>query len=102
MEAQSEALPKAIAESSVSQVEIGRQLFIAKGCIICHFNEKVTIDEGITILMDAPNLSKYSGSPEYLRMSLEDPASVKADTWMPDLNLSDAEIEALIAFINSK
>jgi len=102
VEAQGEALPKAINESSVSQVEIGRQLFIAKGCITCHFNDKATIDADMTILMDAPNLSKYSGSPEYLRMRLDDPASVKADTWMPDLNLSDAEIEALIAFINSK
>jgi cytochrome c1 len=47
-------------------------------------------------------LSNFSASPEALRLRLKDPASVKSDTWMPNLNLSDAEIEALIAFINSK
>jgi cytochrome c1 len=33
---------------------------------------------------------------------LKDPALVKSDTQMPNLNLAEDEIEALIAFINSK
>jgi len=35
-------------------------------------------------------------------MRLKDTTMVKSDTKMPNLNLSDAEIEALVAFINSK
>jgi hypothetical protein len=35
-------------------------------------------------------------------MRLKDPASVKSDTQMPNLDLTEAEILALVAFINSK
>ena len=90
-------------DSSVSQVELGRQLFLAKGCITCHSNSKASrSSEYMTIGMGAPDLSKFSASPEALHLRLKDPASVKSDTGMPNLNLSEAEIEALIAFINSK
>jgi hypothetical protein len=52
--------------------------------------------------MGAPDLSNFSASPEVLRLRLQDPRLVNSNTQMPDLNLSDAEIEALIAFINFK
>jgi cytochrome c2 len=90
-------------DSAVSQVELGRQLFLAKGCITCHANSKAAhSSDYMTIGMGAPDLSKFSASPEALRMRLKDPSSMKSDTAMPDLNLHEAEIEALIAFINSK
>ena len=89
--------------SEVSQVELGRQLFLVKGCITCHYNSRAaSSSEYWTIDMGATNLSNFSASPEALRMRLKDPSSVKSDTQMPDLGLSEAEIEALIAFINSK
>jgi hypothetical protein len=91
-------------ESSVSQVELGEQLFVAKGCITCHVNTKVannhdywTIEVG-----NATNLSNFSAHPDVLRMRLKDPTLVKSDTQMPNLDLSEIEIEALVAFINSK
>jgi len=90
-------------DSSLSQVELGRQLFLAKGCITCHNNSRATrSSEYMTIGMGAPDLSKFSASAEALRMRLKDPSSVKSDTMMPNLELSESEIEALIAFINSK
>ena len=89
--------------SPVSQVEYGRQLFIAKGCITCHYNSKAaSATEYWTIEMGAPNLSKFSANPEVIAMRLKDPSSVKSDTQMPNLDLSKDEIEALVAFINSK
>jgi len=103
VEAQSLPSPKEVVdEKSVSQVELGGQLFIAKGCITCHTNDKAakTVRRG-SLDVGAPNLTKFSASPEYLRRWLEDPASVKPGTWMPNLDLSDTEVEALIAFINS-
>jgi hypothetical protein len=36
-----------------------------------------------------------------LEMRLKDPTSVKSDTKMPELELSESEIAALIEFINS-
>ena len=85
----------------ISQVEYGRRLFIAKGCVTCHVNDKAFAKDSIHIEMGAPDLSNFSASPEALFLRLKDPASVKADTLMPNLGLSEVEIEALIAFINS-
>lgn len=102
-EAQSKSISKAPVESSVSQVELGRQLFIAKGCITCHHNDKAANrSEHWTIEIGAPDLSNFSASPEVLSIRLKDPAAAKSDTKMPNLGLKEAEIEALIAFINSK
>jgi cytochrome c2 len=84
--------------------EKGEALFIAKGCIICHAHTDVAAklepSQGpIRPAVKAPNLSQYEGSPEFLRLWLENPAAVKPDTLMPNLGLSGEEIEALIAFL---
>jgi hypothetical protein len=101
--ADAKAKSEVSSDSSVSQVEIGRQLFLAKGCITCHSNSKASgSSEYMTIGMGAPDLAKFSASPEALRLRLKDPTQVKSDTMMPNLDLSEPEIEALIAFINSK
>ena len=103
VEAQSKPSVEMSSDSSVSQVELGRQLFVAKGCVTCRVNTKVAlVSDYWTIDMGAPNLSKFSASPEVLRLRLKDPTLVKSDTQMPNLHLADDEIEALIAFINSK
>ena len=104
VEAQSVPVSKSVGNESASQVELGRQLFVAKGCITCHHNSKVkNASRYWTIEVEgATNLSRFSASPDVLRLRLKDPTLVKSDTQMPNLNLSEAEIEALIAFINSK
>ncbi|OGO36262.1 MAG: hypothetical protein A2Z03_07885 [Chloroflexi bacterium RBG_16_56_8] len=90
---------KSVSLSSASQIELGRKLFTAKGCVTCHVNNKAAAP---SFSVEAgPNLSNYKASPEYLRMWLKDPVSVKPLTQMPNLGLSEAEMEALIAFINS-
>jgi cytochrome c2 len=101
VEAQSESSSN---ESSLSQVEYGRQLFVAKGCITCHRNSRVeNSSEYWTIgFTGATDLSKFSASPEVLAIRLKDPSAAKSDTQMPNLGLNKEEIEALIAFINSK
>lgn len=90
--------------SSSSQADLGQQLFIAKGCITCHINTKVTNSQDYSTIgfEGATNLSNFSAHPDVLQMRLKDPTLVKSDTKMPNLNLSDVEIEALVAFINSK
>ena len=90
--------------ASTSQVELGEQLFVAKGCITCHVNTKVTNSHDYWTIPyeNATNLSNFSAHPDVLRMRLKDPTSVKSDTKMPNLDLTEVEIEALVAFINSK
>ena len=87
--------------SSISQTELGRDLFIAKGCMLCHsHNETNKIREfGIDM---GPDLTNFTASPEYLRVWLKDPSAAKSTAKMPNLELSDAEMDALIAFINDK
>lgn len=67
----------------------GQALFVAKGCASCH-------DRGLN---GAPNLTVYKPDAAFLRRWLADPAAVRPDTLMPDLPLSDAEIDALIAYL---
>jgi mono/diheme cytochrome c family protein len=103
VEAQGKEASEAAVASSPAQVEMGRQLFLAKGCITCHYNSRAAgRDEYWTIEMGAPDLSNYSSHPEVLFIRLKDPAAAKSDTKMPDLGLKETEIKALIAFINSK
>lgn len=103
------AMPEAAAQgeksldTSPSQVEVGRQLFLAKGCITCHYNNRAASrNEYWTIDIGAPDLSNYSSHPEVLFIRLKDPVAAKSDAKMPNLELKETEIEALIAFINAK
>jgi hypothetical protein len=104
VEAQAEpAAAQDALDSSLSQVELGRQLFLAKGCITCHYNSRAASrSEYWTIEMGAPDLSNFSASPEILFIRLKDPSAAKSDTKMPNLDLTEVEIEALVAFINAK
>jgi len=87
--------------SPISQAELGHDLFIAKGCMVCHSHGETNgIREfGVDI---GPDLTNLTASPDYLRLWLKDPSAVKSTATMPTLGLSDSEIEALIAFLNDK
>lgn len=87
-------------EQMAPGAETGQALFVAKGCVTCHVNSRIE-DKYIDFRADiGPNLSQYAASPEFLRMWLKDPVAVKPNTQMPNLELSEAEIEALISFLN--
>ncbi|HEX9839671.1 MAG TPA: c-type cytochrome [Anaerolineales bacterium] len=101
LEAQSKA-SEVLSASSAAQVELGRQLFIAKGCITCHVNSKAASSSEYWTIPVGTNLSNFSASPEVLFVRLKDPSAAKSDTQMPNLDLTKVEIEALVAFINSK
>ena len=103
VEAQSKASSEPSLNSLPAQVELGRQLFLAKGCITCHYNSRAADrNEYWTIEMGAPDLSAYSAHPDVLFIRLKDPVAAKSDAKMPNLGLKKTEIEALIAFINAK
>jgi cytochrome c2 len=77
----------------------GEALFIAKGCLSCHVNQRVDSRYFVFSTQVGPNLTSYQTSPEYLRLWLSNPKAVKPKTEMPDLGLSEAEIEALTSFL---
>jgi cytochrome c2 len=76
----------------------GALLFRAKGCMTCHHHDAVDGSGSIAI---GPDLSQYKADPAFLRRWLADPASLRPETRMPNLELSPDDIEALIAFLES-
>ena len=72
--AQAQPEPSAIAVST--DAETGRQLFLAKGCVVCHTNERaiaISAQYGFDI---GPNLTKYRNEPSYLHAFLANPQAV--------------------------
>ena len=74
---------------------LGKTLFVAKGCVNCHAHRDFTAAPESF----GPVLSNYQPNAEYVRRWLRDPAAIKPATQMPNLRLSEAEIEALIAYL---
>lgn len=75
----------------------GRALFLDKGCATCHLNSRA--ERAAFSVEQGPNLSSYRSEPDLLRRWLADPRAVRPATQMPDLELSSAEIEDLVAFL---
>ena len=86
---------------AVEVKEAGEALFMAKGCVVCHTHVRVSLpaNQMMHIDMGAPDLTNYRLGEEYLRLWLSDPAAVKPETEMPNLELSPAEIDALVTFL---
>ena len=89
---------------------LGRALFQAKGCTTCHQHDGVDVarvevyagaDLDLGTVMGAPDLTHYRPDPTFVRPWLRDPAAVRPGTDMPNLRLSDNEIEALLAFLQA-
>jgi cytochrome c2 len=84
-----------------SNESTGQQLFLAKGCVVCHINDRaIKGSEQYSVSM-GPNLSAYQNDPDYLHTFLKDPRSAKTTTDMPNLELKREEIDALVEFINN-
>jgi len=94
------ATPAATQPAGASDADYGRALFAAKGCAGCHRHDEVP-GSGEFGGNDVPELTDYAADPDFLRVWLKDPKSVRANTRMPNLGLSQAEIEALIVFLSA-
>ena len=79
---------------------MGRALFTAKGCAMCHTHRRAVSSAADCCTSVGPDLTDYTNDPAFLQRWLANPRAVKPGTQMPDLNLSETEIEDLIAFLN--
>jgi cytochrome c oxidase subunit II len=77
-------------------IEQGKQLFFTHGCYGCHTVGKVGTPIG-------PDLSHVGAeySLPYLAGWLRDPASQKRTAHMPKIELTEAEIQSLAAYLSS-
>lgn len=81
----------------------GESLYSQKGCNACH------MINGLGAVGPGPDLSTIGSKPydalpndpEFLALWLADPAAQKPDTTMPRLELTKAEIDALVAYLTS-
>ena len=80
-------------------IQTGENLFVVKGCLTCHINRRVDPSYMVFSTEIGPNLTNFKSSPEYLHLWLSDPAAIKPETQMPNLGLSQAEIETLSSFL---
>ncbi len=78
-------------------IQTGHDLFLAKGCATCHRHYGVDAETGLITI--GPNLTNYEPDPDFLRAWLRNPTDLRPNTEMPNLNLSEDEIEALLAFL---
>ena len=89
--------PTAPAPAALLAGERGRRLFVAKGCLTCHLHREV---RGSGTAAVGPELTTRRLAPEYLQRFLADPSSTGSSNRMPNLDLKQTEIAALIAFLN--
>ena len=77
----------------------GAALFAAKGCAVCHLAPGRA--EGGGVGPDLQNLVSAGATPEYVRESILSPEAVVVAGWgpMPRLEVSDAEADALVAYL---
>ena len=102
--------PSGEAAGASPQVNNGRQLFAAKGCIACHSAPGIsgatgTIGPSLAGVGDAskrPTLADGKpNTPENLKQWIMDPQSMKPGTLMPNLGLSDSEANDIVALLQT-
>jgi mono/diheme cytochrome c family protein len=96
LKSESESIP------TYSQSERGRRLYVAKGCVACHQHDGA----GSKALYPfAPNLTDKHYNDAHLARLLADPQKEikyqSSTAKMPNLNLKQQEITALVAFLNA-
>jgi cytochrome c2 len=87
-----------------ASVELGQSLFVAKGCIVCHRHAAISevrqrFGGEFVEFWAGPDLPTLATDPKLLHDWLKDPSAMKPNTDMPNPELKEAEIEALVAFL---
>jgi mono/diheme cytochrome c family protein len=90
--------------SATPAADRGRVLFVAKGCVTCHARrDDGDVQERHQVAV-GPDLTGRAFAADWLATKLADPARnrVRTNEWfvMPDLDLGESEIAALVAYVN--
>jgi cytochrome c oxidase subunit II len=93
--------------SEGSEALAGRRVFETTACINCHA-VRGTVANGrfgpdLTHLMSRATIASGTAenTPENLRVWLKDPDAIKPGSLMPAMNMTDAELDALVRYMQS-
>jgi uncharacterized repeat protein (TIGR01451 family) len=88
------------APKPAGDADLGAQLYARKGCSACHMinGSGGPVGPELTHIATQP-YDAMANTPEFLVRWLNDPKVQKPGTLMPHLNLSAAEIDALVAYL---
>ena len=95
--------PKATGADAVA----GEQIFFSQTCVNCHTIEgtaaTATIGPNLTHLAERKELGGgvLENTPGNLRRWLKNPQAIKPGCKMPNFNLSDEQVQQLVAFLES-
>jgi len=100
--------PPARPESIAAATGAGEKLFLAKGCIACHALNAFDAPKG----MVGPNLANVGArsyiaagtlknTDENLARWIRDPQGIKKGVLMPNLGVTEAEAQALVAYLRA-
>jgi cytochrome c oxidase subunit II len=87
------------------QASTGREIFFSTSCVNCHAvqgtSAKGTFGPDLTHLMSRQTLGSGAApnTPEKLRAWVRDPQAIKEGCLMPDMQLSDQELDQIVAYL---
>jgi len=87
------------------QAPAGRAIFFSTSCVNCHAvqgtSAKGTFGPDLTHLMSRQTLGSGAApnTPEKLRAWVRDPQAIKEGCLMPDMQLSDQELDQIVAYL---
>jgi cytochrome c oxidase subunit 2 len=88
-----------------AQVHAGRDVFFATSCVNCHTISGTTAQgkfgPDLTHLMSRDTLAAGTApnTPATLRAWVRDPQTLKAGALMPNMQLSDTELDQIVAYL---
>ncbi len=105
-------LEPALAAEQGSAAARGEEVFLGQACIGCHNISEVNPLDTATAEIYGPDLTHFASrnvfagatldnTPENLALWLANPPAVKPGSYMPNLNLSQSDIDDLIAYLES-
>lgn len=83
--------------AAVPAADRGRALFVAKGCNACHSNSDLVDRPDNQQIKSGPELGGRRLARDYVIQQMRNPATES----MPNLELSDAEVTAIAAFLTN-
>jgi cytochrome c oxidase subunit 2 len=93
------------AAASDAQVKAGQTIFLSTSCVNCHTVNGTTANgkfgPDLTHLMSRDTLGSGAAlnNPEKLRQWVRDPQELKEGCYMPDMQLTDEELNQLVAYL---